>query len=49
MSDNCCLQCAFYDPNREYECAMTEDIPVICSVKMKRMKQEKREAKYEIQ
>ena len=46
--NNPCLNCAFHNPKREYECEMTEDIPVICSVKMKRMKQEKREVKHEI-
>lgn len=29
----------------EYECEMTTDVPVICSVKMRKMKQEKIEVK----
>ena len=50
MSDyNPCKNCVFHNPNVEYECEMTTDVPVICSVKMRRMKQEKREVKNEIQ
>ena len=45
MTDECCLKCAFHNPNVKYECEMTDEIPVICSVKMKKMKAEKREAK----
>ena len=46
MSDyNPCKNCAFHNPNVEYECEMTTDVPVICSVKMRKMKQEKIEVK----
>ena len=44
-TNNPCLNCAFYNPNVEYGCDMTEDIPVVCSVKMRKMKQEKIEVK----
>ena len=48
MSDyNPCKNCAFYNPQVEYGCEMTEDIPVICSVKMRKMKEEKLRVKYE--
>lgn len=47
-NNNPCLKCAFHNKNAKYECEMTEDIPVVCSVKMRRMKQEKREVKHEI-
>lgn len=45
MNDEVCHKCAFYNPNVEYECEMTTDIPVICSVKMRKMKHEKQEVK----
>ena len=40
-----CKNCAFHNPNVEYECEMTTEVPVICSVKMRKMKQEKMEVK----
>ena len=46
--NNPCLNCAFYKPGIKYECELTENIPVICSVKMRKMKQEKQEVKNEI-
>lgn len=45
MVDECCLNCAFHNPSVEYECEMTDDIPVVCSVKMKKMKNDKRSIK----
>ena len=45
MSDECCLKCAFYNPNLEYECEMSDEIPVICSVKMRKKREEIREVK----
>ena len=47
--NNPCLNCAFYNPKVKYQCEMTEDIPVICTVKMRKIKLEKREVKNEIQ
>lgn len=44
-----CKNCAFHNENAKYECEMTDEIPVICSVKMRKMKQEKHEVKNEIQ
>lgn len=35
-NDTACLNCAFYNPKSKYECDMTSDIPVVCSVKMKK-------------
>ena len=46
--NNPCINCAFHNKNAKYECEMTEDIPVICSVKMKKIKLEKRDVKNEI-
>ena len=43
--DESCLKCAFHNPKAKYECEMTDEIPVICSVKMRKMKQEKIEVK----
>ena len=43
--NNPCLNCAFHNKDHKYECDMTEDIPVVCSVKMRKMKQEKIEVK----
>lgn len=40
-----CKNCAFHNPTNPYGCEMTEDIPTICSVKMRKMKQEKIEEK----
>ena len=45
MFDESCKDCAFHNPNAKYECEMTDAVPVVCSVKMKKMKIEKREAK----
>ena len=39
------LKCAFHNPKAKYGCEMTDEIPVICSVKMRKMKQEKIEVK----
>ena len=47
MIDNCCKNCAFHNPHVKYGCEMAEDIPVICSVKMKKIKQEKQKVKHE--
>ena len=44
-NNNPCKNCAFHNPKVKYECLMTEDIPVVCSVKMRKMKQEKIEVK----
>ena len=41
-----CKNCAFYNPEAEHECEMTTDIPVICSVHMKKMKEEKIEVNH---
>ena len=46
--NNPCENCAFHNPKAKYGCDMTEDIPVVCSVKMRKMKQEKIEVKHEI-
>jgi len=32
-----CLKCAFHNENAKYGCEMTTDVPVICSVKMRKM------------
>lgn len=48
MYDDYCSNCAFYNPKSKYKCMMTDDIPVVCSVKMRKMRQEKREVKNEI-
>ena len=42
-----CQNCAFHNPKAKYGCEMTDEIPVICSVKMRKMKQEKLRVKYE--
>lgn len=47
--EDCCLKCAFHNENAKYGCEMTDEIPVVCSVKMRKMKQEKHEVKNEIQ
>ena len=48
MSDySPCQNCAFHNPKAKYGCEMTAEIPVICSVKMRKMKQEKLRVKYE--
>ena len=47
--NNPCENCAFHNKDLKYECEMAEDIPVICSVKMKKIKQEKIKVKHEIQ
>lgn len=44
-----CLKCAFYNPEREYGCEMSDDLPVTCSVKMRKMREEKRMIRNEIQ
>lgn len=43
--ENICLKCAFYNPEKEYDCEMSEDLPVVCSVKMKKKREEIREVK----
>jgi len=47
--NNPCINCAFYNPKTRYGCEMADDLPVICSVKMMKIRQEKREVKNEIQ
>ena len=47
--NNPCINCAFYNPQVKYMCEMTDEIPVICSVKMRKIRQEKLEVKNEIQ
>ena len=42
MAEDVCLKCAFYNKDAKYGCDMTDDIPVICSVKMKKIKNDKR-------
>jgi len=46
--NNPCLNCAFHNKDHKYECEMADDLPVICSVKMRKIKEEKRELKNEI-
>ena len=48
MVEDCCKCCAFHNPKAKYGCEMLEDI-VVCSVKMRKKKQEKHEVKNEIQ
>ena len=43
MTDDYCINCEFYNPNVEYNCDLSTDLPVVCSVKMKKIKQEKKE------
>lgn len=45
MTDKSCFNCAFHNPEARYECDMTDDIPVVCSVKMRRKREEIREVK----
>ena len=37
-----CKNCAFYNPESQYYCDFTDESPVICSVKMKRMREFKK-------
>ncbi len=46
MNKSPCINCAFYNPSVDYECEMTDEIPVVCSVKMRKKKQEILEKKY---
>ena len=46
--NNPCLNCAFHNKDLKHECEMADDLPVICSVKMRKIKEEKRELKNEI-
>ena len=46
--NNSCINCAFHNPQVKYGCEMTSEIPVICSVKMRKIRQEKRDVKNEI-
>lgn len=39
---NPCENCAFYNKNMKYQCEMATNLPVICSVKMKKMKENKK-------
>ena len=48
MVEDCCLNCAFHNKDFKFECEMADDIPVICSVKMRKIKQEKIKVKHEI-
>ena len=43
--NNPCENCAFHNPKMKYKCEMSNDLPVICSVKMKKIKTEKLEVK----
>lgn len=43
-----CKNCAFYNKDAANECLMAEDLPVVCSVKLKKIKEEKRGIKNEI-
>jgi len=45
MTDECCKNCAFHNPEARYECDMTDDLPVVCSVKMRRKREEIRKVK----
>lgn len=45
--NNPCENCAFHNPKMKYKCEMSNDLPVICSVKMRKMKEEKLRSKYE--
>lgn len=47
MDYNPCKNCAFHNSEVKYGCEMTDEIPVICSVKMRKMKEEKLRSKYE--
>ena len=48
MTENyLCENCAFHNPKMKYKCEMSNDLPVICSVKMKKIKTEKLRVKYE--
>lgn len=47
--NNPCINCAFHNKDHKYECEMADDLPVICSVKMRKIRQEKLEVKNEIQ
>lgn len=38
MKELSCENCAFYNPKSQYYCDFTDESPVICSVKMKRIK-----------
>ena len=46
--EDCCLKCAFHNPEKKYGCEMADDLPVVCSVKMKKIQNEIREKKNEI-
>ena len=46
--EDCCLKCAFHNENAKYGCEMADDLPVVCSVKMKKIQNEIREKKNEI-
>ena len=46
LENNPCKNCAFHNKNAKYGCEMSEDLPVICSVKMKKMKNEIMEVKH---
>lgn len=40
--DLTCKNCAFYNPKSKYDCDFSDESPVICSVKMKKMKENKK-------
>jgi len=44
--DDCCRDCVFHNPDCKYGCEMSDELPVVCSVKMRKMKLEKREVRY---
>ena len=46
MLDEACKNCAFHNPCADLECDFGRDNLVICSVLMRKRKEEKREVKY---
>ena len=46
MLDEACKDCSFYNPQSPLECEFGRDNLVICSVLMKKIKEEKRDVKY---
>lgn len=43
ICDSACKNCVFHNLKMEYGCEMAVDLPVICSVKMKKMKEFKKQ------
>ena len=46
MLDEACKKCAFHNPNADLECDFGRDNLVICSVLMKKIKEDKRRVKH---